>query len=63
MKTTSKTLKTFVLLISFFLFTSVSFAQIPPFDDDVDDEPGAPINSLVVVGLIAGAAYGIKKLK
>ena len=64
MKNTSKTFKTLVLLIGFFMFTSVSFAQLPPgFDDNVDDEPAAPIHSLVIVGLIAGAAYGIKKLK
>ena len=63
MKNTSMTFKTFVLLISFFLVTSISFAQIPPFDDDVNDEPTAPITSLLIVGLVAGAAYGIKKLK
>ncbi len=64
MKNTSKTFKTFVLLISFFMFTSVSFAQvIPGFPDDVNDEPAAPITSLLIVGLIAGAAYGVKKLK
>ncbi|RRO13328.1 hypothetical protein [Flavobacteriaceae bacterium 14752] len=63
MKNTSKTFKTFVLLISFFMFTSESFAQIPGFPDDVNDEPAAPINSLVIMGLIAGAIYGVKKLK
>ena len=34
------------------------------FDDDVDDEPAVPIDgSYIVLGLIAGAYFGIRKLK
>jgi len=47
--------------------TIVGYAQgvpggtLPNNNDDVNDE--APISSLVVLGLIAGTAFGIKKLK
>lgn len=50
-----------VFTITLLLVLSVTYAQ-PGFYDDVNDE-AAPISSLVVVGLIAGAAYGYKKLK
>ena len=34
------------------------------FDDDVDDEPAVPIDgSYIVLGLIAGAYFGIRFLK
>lgn len=53
-----------VIFIILLLSTSFSYSQIPIFDDDVDDEnPAAPITSLLVVGLIAGSIYGIKKIK
>ena len=42
-----------------------SYAQLPPTfnggDNNINDQ--APISSLIALGLIAGAAYGIKKLK
>ena len=42
-----------------------SYAQLPPGfggnDNNVDDT--APISSLITLGLIAGAVYGIKKMK
>ncbi len=50
-------------MISFLLITSVSFAQLPGFDDSQNDSQPAPISSLVALGLIAGAAYGVKKMK
>ena len=50
-----------ILIISFFLITSASFAQ-PFFVDEQNDVP-APISSIVALGLIAGAAYGIRKIK
>ena len=52
---------TFLLMLCSF---SV-FAQTPPIfnggDNNINDQ--APISSLVALGLIAGAAYGIKKMK
>jgi len=34
------------------------------FDDDVDDEvPAAPIDGLLGLGIVAGAWYGVRKLK
>ena len=62
MKKTNK-LNQAVLMISFLLITSVSFAQLPGFDDSQNDSQPAPISSLVALGLIAGAAYGVKKMK
>ena len=42
-----------------------SYAQLPPTfnggDNNIEDQ--APISSLVALGLIAGAAYGIKKMR
>ena len=62
MKKTNK-LNQAVLMISFLLITSVSFAQLPGFDDSQNDSQPAPISSIVALGLIAGAVYGIKKIK
>lgn len=54
----------FKITLLVLLFTStVTYSQIPGFGDDVDDQTPAPISSLVLVGLIAGAAYGVKKIK
>ena len=51
-------------LIVFLLFTTLTFAQLPSFDDSQNDSgTAAPISSLVALGLLAGAAYGIKKMK
>lgn len=55
------------LQISFlFLFfaSSLAYAQMPGFMDDVNDQraPAAPIDSLLAFGLLAGAAYGIRKI-
>ena len=60
MKNINKT----IIVISFLLFTSTSFAQLPEFlDEQVDSQPQAPISSFITLGLIAGAIYGIKKMR
>jgi len=62
MRKTNK-LKQAIVVISFLLITSLSFAQLPGFDDSQNDSQPAPISSIVALGLIAGAVYGIKKIK
>ncbi|TKS57571.1 hypothetical protein [Mesohalobacter halotolerans] len=53
-----------ILILSFLLVTAISSAQLPPpFDESQDDTSPAPISSLVALGLIAGAVYGIRKMK
>ena len=50
------------LLLTLF-FAQPMMAQ-DGFDDDVDDEPAVPIDgSYIVIGLIAGAYFGIRFLK
>ena len=63
MKKNKNNIQQFILVISFLLITSASFAQLPGFDDSQNDSQPAPISSIVALGLIAGAAYGIKKMK
>ena len=45
---------------------SISAQSLPPVfnggDNNIEDT-AAPISSLVALGLIAGAAYGIKKMR
>ena len=51
---------TFLLM----LCSSSLFAQLPdPFPNGTNVEDQAPISSLVALGLIAGAVYGIRKMK
>ena len=75
----NKTLKSlikrpyFVLIFFFFLLVqtnvdaqSCSTCPDPPtpgigFDDDVNDE--VPISGFVMLGIFAGAVYGIRKIK
>ena len=46
------------------MFTVQPILAQDGFDDDVDDEPAVPIDgSYIIMGLIAGAYFGIKKLK
>ena len=53
----------FITLLMTMLSIQPMLAQ-DGFDDDVDDEPAVPIDgSYIVLGLIAGAFFGIKKLK
>ena len=47
--------------IFFTLLSATTYAQGPGFDDDVVDE--VPIDGGVSALVIAGAAYGAKKLK
>lgn len=65
-KSIKQTIST-VLVIFGLLVVSNMHAQGPPsFPDDVDDEnqnPAAPINGLLLAGLVAGSALGYKKLK
>ena len=70
MKKPINTFKTTIILLMFFLFLGVgAIAQGPPSlpgsggGDGLDVQDEAPITSLLIVGLIAGAAYGYKKLK
>ncbi|WP_019036972.1 hypothetical protein [Psychroflexus tropicus] len=51
-----------LLLIMLLLSTEAS-AQLPGFDDDVGDEPVAPINGLIAIGLAVGGYLGIRKVK
>ena len=65
MKSISHNLRKKLLLTSFFLVLSTTFAMAQDsFDEDVDDEVvQAPIDGFITVGLIAGAFLGIRKLK
>ncbi|WP_394908010.1 PID-CTERM protein-sorting domain-containing protein [uncultured Mesonia sp.] len=64
-------MRKFILLFSLIVlgsFCSTASAQglgaIGFASDDVDDEtPAAPIDSLLAFGLLAGTAYGIRKIK
>jgi hypothetical protein len=62
MKTGKQKIKQVVLAIGLMLITTTSFAQLPGFDDSQNDSQPAPISSLVALGLIAGAVYGIRKM-
>ena len=48
MKNTSN-IKKAIVVISFLLITSVSFAQLPGFDDSQKDSQPAPISSIVAL--------------
>ena len=56
-----------IIIVTFLLIlcSSTMFAQLPPEfnggNNNVEDT--APISSLVALGLIAGAVYGIRKMK
>ena len=63
MKNTKMNIQKGILLIGLLLITSTGFAQLPGFDDSQNDAQPAPISSLMVLGLVAGAAYGIKKIR
>ncbi len=63
MKNTKKQMQKGILLIGLLLITSTGFAQLPGFDDSQNDSQPAPISSIVALGLIAGAAYGVKKMR
>ena len=52
-------------IVLLMLFTGLSYGQSDPFDfdDDVDDEPTAPINTYIYSAIIAGVMVGITYLK
>ncbi|MBZ9777582.1 hypothetical protein LB452_01480 [Psychroflexus sp. CAK8W] len=54
---------TLVIIIALLLISSQSYAQLPIFEDDVRDEPVAPINGLIALGLAVGGYLGIKKVR
>ena len=60
---TKKNIQKVILLIGLLLVTSTGFTQLPGFDDSQNDSQPAPISSIVALGLIVGAVYGVKKLK
>ena len=43
------------------LFVQPAIAQPEDFEEDVDDEPAAPIDDYVIVGLIAGSFLGLTR--
>lgn len=56
----------FILIVLGSFFSNASAQNLGPidFDGDVNDEtPAAPIDSLLAFGLLAGTAYGIRKIK
>ncbi len=63
MNKTKKQMRKAILLIGLLLVSSTSFAQLPGFDDSQNDSQPAPISSIVALGLLAGAAYGVKKMR
>lgn len=63
MRNTKKNIQRTIVVIGLLLITSTGFAQLPGFDDSQNDSQPAPVTSIVALGLIAGAAYGIKKMR
>ncbi len=63
MKNTKNNIQKGILLIGLLLITSTGFAQLPGFDDSQNDSQPAPISSIISLGLIAGAIYGVRKLR
>ena len=61
---TIKMFKTRVFILVFFLFFTINtIAQVPPPGGGGVNDEALPISSFVTIGLIAGAAYGIRKLR
>ncbi|SHE83648.1 hypothetical protein SAMN05444278_106121 [Psychroflexus salarius] len=52
-----------LFLFSFQIANSQSLEDEFGFEDDVNDEPAAPISNYVTFGLIIGVVYGFKKIK
>ena len=50
-------------LVIMLLLSTEAFAQLPVFGDDTNDEPVAPINGLIALGLAVGGYLGIRKIK
>ena len=58
-----KTYKTRIFIILFFLFLAVKTSSQPPPPGGGDTNDEVPISSFIAIGLLAGAAYGIRKSK
>ncbi|MBZ9651617.1 hypothetical protein [Psychroflexus montanilacus] len=57
---------TLAIVVLLLLVTTSGYAQGMGdigFPDDVDDEPVAPINGLIALGLAVGGYLGIRKVK
>jgi len=64
MKSISHNLRRKLFLSALFIVLSTSFASAQDeFPDDVNDEPGVPVDNYIYAGLIAGAVLAIRKLK
>ena len=64
MKNISNSFKKKIFIASLFLlFSAINVNAQDSFDDNVNDEPAAPIDGFIVAGLIAGSVYGIKKIR
>ena len=66
MKTTKNTTRIFVMALCFmaFLISNQVQAQIilPDNSLDIDDGTPAPIDTLIILGIAAGSALGLKKV-
>ncbi len=56
-----KTTRNILFICLLCLFSATAYAQGPGFDDDVVDQ--VPIDGGLSALVVAGAAYGVKKLK
>ena len=64
MKNISNSLKKKLFVASLFLlFSTINVNAQDSFDDNVNDEPAAPIDGFIIAGLIAGSVFGIKKIR
>lgn len=55
-----------VIIVVILLVSTTSYGQglgDVGFPDDVDDEPVAPINGLIAIGLAVGGYLGIRTIK
>lgn len=48
-----------LVLLLFLSSSTLTFGQAPGFDDDVNDEPPAPIDSGILILTIAGLGLGV----
>lgn len=66
MKSISHNLRRKLFLSALFLVFStsiVSAQDVDPAPEDVNDEPGVPVDNYIYLGLIAGSFLAIRKLK
>lgn len=56
--------KKLIYTLLFLIFINVSFAQSEPtFEDDIDDQPAAPIDDYIAGALVLATLYGFYKTK